>query len=224
MSLACVLCQSEKILPVKHRQLIQRRYYHCSNCDVIFADPADMISSSQEKARYEKHQNNIKSEGYRAHLWPVVEIIKKNFKAGAKGLDFGCGPAPALQTLLQAERFVVDIYDPYFSPYKALLQKAFDFVTATEVVEHFRHPREEWKQLLGINAQNFIIMTQLHSGPEAFADWWYARDLTHVVFYGERSWSWLQTHFSREGIGEASFSMQSIGRNLWLIKKTCRQV
>ena len=61
----------------------------------------------------------------------------------ARGLDFGCGPAPALAAMLEEGGCVMNLYDPFYRPDRGSLGQSYQFITATEVVEHLHRPGEE---------------------------------------------------------------------------------
>jgi len=42
------------------------------------------------------------------------------------------------------------VYDPFFAPDPSALKRAHDFVTCTEVVEHFQQPADDWRRLLSL--------------------------------------------------------------------------
>ena len=79
-------------------------------------------------------------------------------------------------------------------PYqKELLEKKYDVVTCSEAIEHFSNPELEWRRLWALLKPKGIlaIMTQLRSFEKKFCDWWYIRDLTHISFFSEATFSWL---------------------------------
>ena len=45
------------------------------------------------------------------------------------GLDFGCGPGPALADMMQSEGNEMEIYDPFCFPNQDALSKTYDFIT-----------------------------------------------------------------------------------------------
>jgi hypothetical protein len=202
---ACALCESPEISRLPHLARAGLTYGHCHQCDLIFVDPKFLLSVEDEKARYETHQNDVGDPGYERflrQLWdPMHELLKqeKNF---SEGLDFGCGPGPALQRMIEQAGYGCDIYDPFYAPEQKIFEKTYDFVTCTEVVEHFHFPSKAWAQLLGRVRMGGVVgvMTQLHPGGASAADffprWWYARDPAHVSFYSEKTLCWI---FSQAG-------------------------
>jgi hypothetical protein len=162
---------------------------HCDDCDLIFKDPSVFLNQKDQKARYDTHNNDSNDEGYLNSLrvlWtPLKEIL--NRKGLKKGLDFGSGPNPVLAELMRNDGFEVDIYDPFYAP-NNLLGK-YDFITSTEVIEHFENPFKEFARIASLLRPNGIFagLTRFHPGTEKFNQWWYQRDPTHVCFFSEKT-------------------------------------
>jgi hypothetical protein len=115
-----------------------------------------------------------------------------------RGLDYGCGPTPTLSGLLKVHGLHCENYDPYFFP--ALPEYQFDFIFATEVVEHFYNPRRELQLLSGYLKQGGIltIMTEPWVSVEGFSDWHYAKDITHVCFYHAKTIEYISNLYGFE--------------------------
>lgn len=113
--------------------------------------------------------------------------------AGAQGLDFGCGPGPALSTLFAEARCPVSNYDPFFYHNPEVLQRRYDFVCATEVIEHLRKPAETLEQIWSCVAPGgrFGAMSKLVIDQQAFTRWHYKNDPTHISFFSRETLSWL---------------------------------
>ncbi len=92
------------------------------------------------------------------------------------------------------------IYDKYYAPDVSVLDRTYDFVTATEVVEHLREPATEFARLWGCLRPGGVlgIMTKLVLDQEAFSRWHYIRDLTHIVFFSRATFSWLADHLGAQ--------------------------
>jgi hypothetical protein len=165
--------------------------FHCANCDLIFKDPRDFLDWNQQRARYDQHENTIDNPGYREFFAPLLESLRPFFR-GQSALDWGAGPGPApvLAQLLRHEGLQVDIYDPVYHP--SLPSRQYDLITSTEVLEHFQEPSRSLREI-GSHLKSgglFAGMTQFHSGVEAFRNWWYAKDPTHMVFYSQATFQW----------------------------------
>jgi hypothetical protein len=119
-----------------------------------------------------------------------------------RGLDYGCGPTPTLGGLLKAHGLHCENYDPYFFP--AFPGKQFGYIFATEVVEHFFNPGDEFKQLseLLIPGGILTIMTEPWVSVEGFAEWHYATDITHVCFYHAKTIEYICTRYGFETLNK----------------------
>ena len=71
---SCPLCQSDSKLFSIFKG---RKYFCCSFCCSIFADPDSFISSIDEKSRYLEHNNDVFDEGYRKFVTPIVDAVVK---------------------------------------------------------------------------------------------------------------------------------------------------
>ena len=80
-------------------------------------------------------------------LSKLFKPLQGKLKDGAKGLDFGCGPGPALAEMFKEEGRQVDLYDPFFFHNEKVFKKAYDFITCTETIEHFFEPAKEFKRI-----------------------------------------------------------------------------
>lgn len=187
----CTLCLNTKA--AFFYQDRWRTYYRCGNCNLIFVDAAQHLDSNAEKAEYELHQNSPSDLGYRRFLTRLFEPVASRLSPNSSGLDFGCGPGPTLSVMFEEVGHTMEIYDPFYSPDEAPLTKTFDFVTASEVVEHFRNPREDLDRMWGcVGTEGLLgMMTKLALGPSEFAKWHYKNDRTHVCFFSTETLHWL---------------------------------
>jgi 2-polyprenyl-3-methyl-5-hydroxy-6-metoxy-1,4-benzoquinol methylase len=123
----------------------------------------------------------------------MVEKLNPN----QKGLDFGCGPGPTLSALLAEHGHQVDLYDPFYCNDPSVFQKKYDFICATEVLEHLRDPKREFAALFNMLKRGgwLGIMTKLVMDQHAFRQWHYIRDMTHISFYRQRTFEYLAQRF-----------------------------
>jgi len=171
-----------------------RCYFRCTDCELVFADPGSHLTPEQEQAEYDLHENDPSDIRYRAFLSRLAEPLLKRLEPGMQGLDYGCGPGPTLSVMLSERGMAVHDYDPIYAAEASLLQREYDFVTCTEVVEHFRHPAAAWRELASlIRPGGWLgIMTLLApASADAFSQWWYKNDPTHVSFYTANTFEWL---------------------------------
>ncbi len=169
-----------------------RSYLQCLYCALVFVPPGDRPSLARERAEYDLHQNAIDDPAYRRFLSRLADPLLQRLPAGARGLDFGCGPGPALAAMLEEAGHRVALYDPYYRPDAGVLVPGYDFICATEVVEHLHRPGEELARLWRLLAPGGVlgIMTKLVRDRSAFTGWHYKNDITHVCFFSRRTWAW----------------------------------
>ena len=183
----CTVCKSNNF---KKSSVIDNLvYWTCIVCEAKLLDSKHFISLNAEKKHYLKHINSIDDVGYKNFISQFVKIIKDIISIGSIGLDYGCGYAPALAHILKKEGFQVDIYDPFFFPNNLNFLRKFNFITCTEVIEHFFNPHEEFKKIdsLLYHKGFLAIKTSLLSDDIFFDKWHYRRDPTHVVFYQKKT-------------------------------------
>lgn len=187
----CPLCFSPENR--KFHQDKHRHYLRCRQCQLIFVDAAQLIDAAAEKAVYEQHENNPQDLGYRGFLRRLSQPLTARLAPASEGLDFGSGPGPTLSLMLEEQGHNMAIYDPYFADDKTVLQKQYDFVTCTEVMEHFYQPHKDWSLLLSLvkPGGHLGVMTKLATDAEAFTRWHYKNDITHVSFFSRETFAWL---------------------------------
>lgn len=189
--LTCPLCASAE---TTHFHRDGRRDYHrCAECWLVFVPPAQRLASAAEKAVYDQHQNSPDDVGYRQFLSRLYAPLLARLPPGAQGLDFGAGPGPTLSVMFEEAGHPMAIYDPFYAPDRAVLERQYDFITATEVVEHLFEPGLELERLASMLAPGgwLGLMTKRVTTREAFTRWHYILDPTHVVFFCEPSFEWL---------------------------------
>lgn len=175
-----------------------KRYYYCSNCSLRFLEPAFLPTEAQEKEQYLLHNNDVFDPNYQKFVEPLFSEICKHTKPGSSGLDFGAGTGPVLTKMLKKEGYEITLYDPFFWPEKKALEATYDFIFASEVIEHFHSPSTEFNCLRKILKPEGLlaIMTLMYSDSIDFENWHYRRDPTHVCFYSEATFQWIKDHFN----------------------------
>lgn len=166
-----------------------RDYYRCPSCRATFLDPVQRLSKENERERYRQHRNHPDDPDYRAFLSKLALPLLEMLDDGQMGLDYGCGPGPALAKLLIEAGHQIKVYDPLFYPENLVLEQTYDFITCTEAVEHFHRPAEEFARFDRLLRPGgwLAVMTCFQTEDAAFANWYYRRDPTHVVFYREET-------------------------------------
>jgi len=191
-----------------------RRYFECPGCGLVSADPASHLSPEDDRAIYDLHQNDPADAGYRRFLSRMADPLVAKLVPSMRGLDFGCGPGPALSSMLRQAGMAMADYDPCYAPDATLLAAQYDFVTCTEVVEHFRDPLAGWTQLASLVRPGgwLGVMTQLAPEvPANFLRWRYRDDRTHVSFHRLATLQWLATRFG--------FVLEQVESQAFLLRK-----
>lgn len=188
---SCPLCAATA--PNFYHRGRKRVYWQCHRCALVFVVPTAHLTPTAEKAVYDLHENDPTDHGYRRFLARLAKPLLARLTAGDRGLDFGCGPGPALAQMLREAGMQVALYDTFYAPNQAVWHQRYDFITATEVVEHLYHPAHEWARLFkALKPGGWLgIMTKRVRNRAAFARWHYITDPTHVCFYSEATFRWI---------------------------------
>lgn len=207
----CALCAGETRAFCADRA---RRYFECMCCALVMADPASHLSAVDERAIYDLHRNDPADAGYRAFLARLAAPLRAKLAPGMRGLDFGCGPGPVLALMLREAGMAMAAYDLFYAPDATLLESQYDFVTCTEVVEHFRDPLAGWTQLTALVRPGgwLGVMTQLAPAlPANFLRWRYRDDRTHVSFHRLATLQWLAARFG--------FALEQVESQAFLLRR-----
>ncbi len=208
----CPLCKTKQ--PEFFYQGPDRVYLQCWHCGLIFVHKDALLSPDEEKARYDLHENDIHDPGYQNFLKQLSQpLIEHIGPPPQRGLDFGCGPGPALAHMLESYGYDMTLYDPYYEPRPEALSDIYDFVTCTEVMEHLYQPAREWKVLLSLVKPGGWLgfMTKLVDDPAAFPDMHYISDQTHVCFFSRQTFKFLAKH--------SALDVKFFGDNVILLHK-----
>lgn len=194
----CPLCTSCEVLPF-HKDRA-REFWRCRICWLIFVPCEYHLCTSDEKAHYDQHENSPDDSGYRNFLGRLFEPVNARLASGSSGLDFGSGPGPTLSIMFNEAGHDVAIYDPFYSPDRTPLIREYDFVTASEVVEHFGNPGEDLQRLWSSVRPGGLlgIMTKQVVDETSFSDWHYKNDPTHVSFFSSETFQWIAADWSAE--------------------------
>ena len=187
----CPLCDAGDATPY-HRDRT-RSYWRCRNCALVFIPPGSRVDESVEKARYDQHQNDPTDPRYRQFLAQLADPLLARVRRGAAGLDFGSGPGPTLGPMLTAAGLRVHLYDVFYAPDPEVWGRRYDFITASEVIEHLHHPRTELDRLFSVLTPGgyLAVMTTWVGEHAVFTRSRYIRDPTHVCFYSPATCRWI---------------------------------
>jgi len=191
----------------------KRPYFRCINCHLVFVEPEFFLSVKDEKSRYDFHENSPRNQGYRRFLSKMRDPIMERVPVGSCGLDFGSGPGPTLSIMFEEKGYPTAIYDPLYASDESVLKNKYDFVTSTEVVEHLRTPAASLNKMWRcVRTGGYLgIMTRLLINKNAFSDWHYKNDDTHICFFSRETFVWL----SRQWQSELEFE----GNDIMIYKK-----
>ena len=183
----CPLCSSSKT-QLYHAD-DTRQYRACTVCEFVFVPSVFHLSEVDEKFRYDQHNNDPNDADYRRFLSQVAKPLLERLPKQAKGLDFGCGPGPTLSIMLEEQGYSVDLFDKFYAQNDVVFNCKYDFITATEVLEHLSQPLFELNRLYNmLNPGGMLgIMTEMLSDNTNFVDWYYKNDPTHIGFFSRAS-------------------------------------
>jgi len=194
----CQLCNSN-LTESFHRDSY-REYLKCGNCDFVFVPKIYHLSEKDERARYDSHNNDPADDRYRNFLSQLLSPLQEKIPKIANGLDFGSGPGPTLSLMLEECGHSVDLYDKFYAMNDDVFDRQYDFITASEVVEHLRQPLTELSRLMGLLKSNGVlaIMTQILTPKIDFEQWYYKKDPSHIGFFSEKTLNHLAEKWQAE--------------------------
>ncbi len=195
---ACPLCRKDTKEEFYHDH--RRNYLLCRHCHLVFVPSTHYLSQADEKAAYDHHQNSPTDLDYRRFLSRVFDPLQERIAPNSHGLDFGSGPGPTLSVMFEEIGHTVTLYDHFYANNPAALHQTYDFITATEVVEHLHDPSTSLSQLWTLLKPGGYLglMTKLVRDQQAFATWHYKNDLTHVCFFSRATFEWLANQWQAE--------------------------
>ncbi|MEH6566526.1 MAG: class I SAM-dependent methyltransferase [Halopseudomonas sp.] len=206
----CPLCQASAAW---FHSDARRPYYQCSDCLLVHVPAAWHLSPAEERAEYDRHENQLDEAGYRGFLSRLADPLLARLQPASQGLDFGCGPGPALAAMLREQGHEVALHDLYYYPNPQHLAQQWDFITASEVVEHLARPLLVLDQLWGcLRPGGWLgLMTKRVTDQQAFVNWHYKSDPTHISYFSERSFHWLAQRWDAH--------LEIIGADVVLMRK-----
>lgn len=192
---ACPVCLARRV------RFLQgaggRIYWRCRVCQATFLDPSQLPGPEEELKQYLLHENDPDDPRYRKFLSKVCAPLLNRLPPRCVGLDFGCGPGPALAKMLNEAGHDMHLYDPFFAPDPAALKRSYDFITCTEVAEHLHHPAAAFASLDKLLQPGgwLAVMTSFQTDDARFGNWHYRQEPSHVVFYRGETFRHLAKQF-----------------------------
>jgi len=195
LRMPCPLCHGNATFFFEDER---RQYRQCEKCALIFVPVEFHLTRKEEMTQYDLHENGPTDPGYRQFLSRLADPLLKKLSPNSTGLDFGCGPGPTLSVMLEETGHQVALHDPFFKPNPNALKTTYDFITATEVLEHLHHPRRDLEAVWNcLQPGGWLgLTTKRARDREAFAQWHYKQDPTHVCFWSGTSLQWLANHWN----------------------------
>lgn len=195
----CPLCKIKESRALFYQDM-QREYHRCRVCCLISVPPSQLPSKEFEKREYDKHQNSPDDLGYRQFLSRLFTAVQRKINPHSQGLDFGSGPGPTLSVMFEEAGHKMSLFDPFYAADKGVLTKQYEFITASEVVEHLHDPARDLSLLWSLLKPGGCLglMTKLALDKEAFSKWHYKNDLTHVCFFSKKTMEWLAEKWKAE--------------------------
>ncbi|MFU1634592.1 class I SAM-dependent methyltransferase [Aeromonas veronii] len=196
-TVSCPLCASHRSHPLP---VAGKRYHRCLACELVWLDEADHLDEAAEKAVYDGHDNRVDDPRYRTFLMRAFGEVLSRVPTPASGLDFGCGPGPALVAMGREAGYQMAGYDKFYADFPELLTRQYDFITSTEVIEHIAEPRAVLDRLWACLKPGgmLVLQTQRVLSDERFKNWRYRHDPTHIVFFAEASFQVLAASWQAE--------------------------
>lgn len=187
----CTLCGSVKLHKLPSVAKLEKTYYSCGDCELIFVDPTQRLSREDEKNQYLVNANTLDEEAHIAVLNQIIEPALAYINEDMKGLDYGCGPDPLLSKLLEKKSLRCYNYDPLFD--FGHPEEIYDYIFATECLENFFVPAVDLKRMDDmLKSGGYLFITTSQSPSiEKFEDWNYRHDPTHVSFYNLETFNYI---------------------------------
>ena len=193
----CVFCGSAATCSETYttrRTRVSTTYHRCAVCGGVFLAESCRVSATQEKARYDEHNNALDDPRNRTYfedfLGSIVDALNvlgvtPEQRASWNVLDYGSGPSPSLVQLMREQRIFASAvgWDLYYSQsvppaYADMVlsslecsadgtpKRLYDLVTAQEVVEHFVDPLSNWRRIASIVKSGGFVAIGTYLLPE----------------------------------------------------------
>ncbi len=196
----CPLCTSTRVTLLYRggKASGYRHFLRCANCGMTFVPRSEQMDTAAQRERYLEHNNHIHDPDYRRFLARLYDPLKPLLKPRSKGLDFGCGPGPALLHMMLEDGHDARGYDIFFMPERDALTQTYDFITCTETAEHLADPAAEFALLNDmLRCGGWLgVMTGMLDDLCDFPEWYYHRDPTHINFFSRTTMRWVGNRFN----------------------------
>ena len=140
---------------------------------------------------------NLHSAGFDLTVWNRSPAKATPFTA------LGVPVAPSVEQLAESvDVLFICLSDTLYAADESVLESDYDFVTATEVIEHVQRPLHSLTRMWRcVKASGYLgLMTKLVIDQAAFAHWHYKNDETHICFYSQETFKWLARQWNTEAV------------------------
>ena len=189
--------------------------YLCSHCGVIFKDPKTYEDFETQKRRYDLHENHAEDEGYQRYFQKFLDFVLLQIDPPLSALDFGSGRSTLLADMLAGQGAESRVYDPIYHPDSTYQDQRYDLITSVEVFEHLHDPMAVFAELVSLlhPGGTLAIRTEFSYGKrEAYLQWYYRRDPTHIVFFSPKTFQVMSEKVGVRYVGDN-------GKNMVLLSK-----
>ncbi|WP_419764288.1 MAG: class I SAM-dependent methyltransferase [Arcobacter sp.] len=189
--MTCPLCFNNAKL------FYNKTHYKCECCSGVFKAKEFHLIGEDEKNIYEKHKNDSSDIRYQNFLSPITNSVLKDKPNNSIGLDFGCGKDSAIINVLKDNAYEIHGYDLFYLDDKGLLEQKYDYITSSEVIEHFQEPNKEFTLLKSLlkDDGSLYLMTDIYDEKIDFDKWYYKNDPTHIFMYQRKTFEWIKGEF-----------------------------
>lgn len=190
----CPLCYSRDL--TLFAEVNGRTYWRCAECMLTSIAPNFLLDEEDERTSYLAQPRDPANPADRASLAPLLESLALCVPAGGHGLDYGSGPVPVVQIVLQEHGYTVANYDIFFAYHPQVYHDTYDFITCVHTIEHIYNPASDFARfdwLLKPGAY-LAILTEVLTDDSVFADWPFLDHPARVCFYRPETFEWLAGH------------------------------
>ena len=142
--LACPVCLGRA---EAFTTIAARRYLRCPTCQARFLDPAHFLSPDAEHAHYLHHENEVDDPRYRRFLSKLADPLMARLPRAQTGWTTAAAPVLRWPRCCQRRGTAWRFTTRSSRRTPRRLSRSYDFITCTEVAEHFHHPAAEFARL-----------------------------------------------------------------------------
>lgn len=198
----CKICNTpckhvfNKIIMTKYHNI---KYYKCPNCGFLSPETPFWVEESYQKEAISIDPDRLKRNIYVKNL--IMKLIKNFYTDDISILDFAGGEG-LLTRFLRDENYNIFNYDKYSESLYSYeynikdLNKNYDLIISSEVLEHFSAPDEELGKILQYT-DNYFFTTCIQPEND-LENWFYLipDNGQHISFYTTNSLAYLAEKYN----------------------------